>query len=341
VKNNNFQKAPSLREGVRGWAVGLIVLFLIGFFIARYTGDELKTVKRTQILLGTVVEIQIRNTDEQKANDAITKAFVEIKRIDNLFTTYNEESPVWKLNNSDDSLFIVDEEIFDLMVLCDSLWRISDGSFDVAIESLIQVWGFDTKTPEVPNDYEIKSALNQSGWENIKLLDEKKILRKEKVGLNFGAIAKGYAVDRSIEVLIQSGITEAFVNAGGEIKTLGNDWIAGIQHPRNIKEIITKIRLNGISVATSGDYENYFEKDGVRYHHILDPKTGYPAEGIQSVTVIHKNNAFADGIATAVFVMGKTKGLELIKSLNDTEVMIINDEGKIFYSSGFEKFLVD
>jgi FAD:protein FMN transferase len=341
VKNNNFQKTPSLREGVWVWAVGLIVLFLIGFFIARYTGDEVKTVKRTQILLGTVVEIQVRNTDEQKANDAITKAFVEIKRIDNLFTTYNEESPVWKLNNSDDSLFKVDEEILSLMVLCDSLWRISDDSFDVAIESLIRCWGFDTKTPEVPNDDKIKSALKQSGWKNIQLLNEKKILRKEKVGLNFGAIAKGYAVDKAIEVLKQAEIREAFVNAGGEIKTLGDDWIAGIQHPRNIKEIITKIRLNGISVATSGDYENYFEKDGVRYHHIIDPKTGYPAGGIQSVTVIHKNNAFADGIATAVFVIGKTKGLELIKSLNDTEVMIINDEGKIFFSSGFEKFLVN
>ncbi|HSW55046.1 MAG TPA: FAD:protein FMN transferase [Ignavibacteriaceae bacterium] len=328
-------------KNVVAYGVMALVLFLVGFFIARYTGDELKTVKRTQILLGTVVEIQIRNTDEKKAEDAITKAFAEIKRIDNLFTTYNEESPVRKLNNSNDSLFIVDKEIFGLMVLCDSLWRISDGSFDVAIESLIRGWGFDTKTPEVPNHDKIKSALKQSGWKNIQLLDEKKVHRKEKVGLNFGAIAKGYAVDRSIEVLIQSGITEAFVNAGGEIKTLGNDWIAGIQHPRNIKEIVTKIGLNGISVATSGDYENYFEKDGVRYHHILNPKTGYSAGGIQSVTVIHKNNAFADGIATAVFVMRKTKGLELIESLNDTEVMIIDDEGKIFYSSGFEKFLIN
>lgn len=319
---------------------GAIVLFLIGFFIARNSGDELKTIKRTQILLGTVVEIQIRNTDEQKANDAITKAFVEIKRIDDLFTTYNEDSPVWQINSSGDSIFIVDEEIFSLMVLCDSLWQISNSSFDIAIESLIQTWGFDTKNPAVPDEDEIKSVLNQSGWENIQLLDEKKVHRKEKVGLNFGAIAKGYAVDKAIEVLMNSGITEAFVNAGGEIKTLGNDWVVGVQHPRDMKEIITKIKLNGISVATSGDYENYFEKDGVRYHHIIDPKTGYPSKGIQSVTVIHKNNAFADGLATAVFVMGKTKGLELVESLDNTEAMIIVDEGKIFYSSGFNRFLI-
>jgi len=320
--------------------VGVLVLFLIGFFIARNTSDEVKTVKRTQILLGTVVEIQIRNTDKQKANEAITKAFAEIKRIDDLFTTYNDDSPVWQINNSDDSIFIVDEEISNLMLMCDSLWRISDGGFDVAIESLIQVWGFDTKTPDIPDGNLIESALKQSGWQNIQLLGENKIYRKEKVGLNFGAIAKGYAVDKAIKVLQNEGISEAFVNAGGEIKTLGNDWIAGVQHPRNLKEIIGRIKLNGISVATSGDYENYFEKNGVRYHHIIDPKTGFPAKGIQSVTVIHKDNAFADGLATAVFVMGKVKGLELIESLSDTEVMIINDEGKIFYSSGFDRFLV-
>jgi FAD:protein FMN transferase len=336
MANSLSKKSSSLW----GWAVGLIVLFLIGFFIARNTGDEVKTVKRIQILLGTVVEIQIRNVDEKKADAAITKAFAEIKRIDDLFTTYNEDSPVWQLNHSSDSIIDVDDEIYRLMVLCDSLYRLSDGSFDVAIESLIEVWGFDTKKPAVSDDDEIKSALNQSGWKNIKLFNEKKVHRKGKVGLNFGAIAKGYSVDKAIEVLLQSGITEAFVNAGGEIKTLGDDWIAGIQHPREIREIISKIKLNGISVATSGDYENYFEKDGVRYHHILDPKTGYPARGIQSVTVIHKDNAFADGIATAVFVMGKTKGLELVEGLGDIEAMIIDEEGKMSYSSGFNRFLI-
>lgn len=318
----------------------IVVLFLVGFFIARITDNEVKTVKRTQILLGTVVEIQIRSTDEQKANEAITKAFAEIKRIDDLFTTYNEYSTVWQVNISDDSIFTVDQEIFSLMVLCDSLWRISGGSFDVAIESLIRVWGFDTKTPEVPDDDEIKLALNQSGWQNIILNDEKPV-RLKNVRLNFGAIAKGYAVDKAVEVLQKAGIKEAFINAGGEIKTIGSDWIVGILHPRKMEKIIKKIKLNEISVATSGDYENYFEKDGIRYHHILDPKSGYPSRGIQSVTVIHKDDAFADGLATVVFVMGKTEGLVLVESLNNTEAMIIDDEGKIFYSSGFEKFLIN
>lgn len=330
--------SPPLWGGVCG---GAIVLFLIGIFLGRSCEDESGNYHRTQILLGTLVDIQVRDADEKKVNDAITKAFAEIKRIDNLFTTYNENSPVWQFNHSNDSIITVDEEIYNLMVLCDSVWKMSDGCFDVALESLIQSWGFDSKSPGVPNELEIKSALLESNWNKIKLINDGNIFRSAKTGLNFGAIAKGYAVDKAVDVLKNSGIQSALVNAGGEIKAIGTDWVIGVQHPREVNEIIRRIKLNGMSAATSGDYENYFEKDNVRYHHILDPKTGYPSKGIQSVTVIYKDNAFADGLATSVFVMGKEKGMELIESLNETEAMIIDDEGQIFYTSGFEKFLIN
>jgi len=319
----------------------LIVLFLIGFFVGRSCDTEPKTYRQTQILLGTVVDIQVRDTDEKKAEDAIKKAFTEVKRIDDLFTTYSEESPIWKLNNSNDSLISVDPEIFSLIILCDSITKISNGSFDVSLDNLTQVWGFYTDYPHIPRKAAIDSALLVSGWQKIRLAGYDKIIRHKKVGLNFGAIAKGYAVDKAIDVLKNSGIQSALVNAGGEIKALGNDWIIGVQHPREVNEIIRRIKLNGMSVATSGDYENYFEKDGVRYHHILDPKTGSPSRGLQSVTVIHKDNAFADGLATAVFVMGKEKGLELIESLNETEAMIIDEYGNIIYSSGFNEYLIN
>jgi len=324
-----------------GYTVLVIVLFLIGFFIARNSSDEeVKTIKRTKILLGTVVEIQVRDADEQKAEDAITKAFAEVKRIDDLFTTYNEASPVWKINNSADTIINIDSEIYNLIVLCDSITKLSNGSFDVSLDNLTKVWGFYTDNPQLPTKAEIDSALLNSGWQNIILLGENKIIKKGKVGLNFGAIAKGYAVDKAIDVLKKQGIKEALVNAGGEISVIGKDWIVGVQHPREINSIIIKIKLDGFTVATSGDYEQYFEVDGKRYHHILDPKTGYPSKGLQSVTIINKSNSIADALATAVFVMGKANGTKLIETLDDTEAMIIDDNGKIFYSSGFEKFLV-
>ena len=323
------------------YGVLVIVLFLIGFFIARNSSDEeVKTIKRTKILLGTVVEIQVRDADEQNAEDAITKAFTEVKRIDDLFTTYNEASPVWKINNSVDTIINIDSEIYNLIILCDSITKLSNGSFDVSLDNLTKAWGFYTDDPKLPDRSAIDSALSLSGWNNIKLIDENKIIKHNKVGLNFGAIAKGYAVDRAIDVLKTLGIKEALVNAGGEISVIGNDWIVGIQHPREINSIIKKIKLDGFTVATSGDYEQYFEVDGNRYHHILDPKTGYPSTGLQSVTIINKSNAFADALATGVFVMGKENGLKLIETLDDTEAMMIDEEGKIFYSSGFEKVLV-
>jgi thiamine biosynthesis lipoprotein len=324
------------------YGVLVIVLFLIGFFIARNSNDEeVKTIKRIKILLGTVVEVQVRDADEQKAEDAITKAFVEVKRIDDLFTTYNEASLVWKLNNSTDSIIFVDPEVYDLIVLCDSITRLSNGSFDVSLDNLTKVWGFYTDDPQLPTRTEIDSALLTSGWQKITLLGDNKIIKKENLRLNFGAIAKGYAVNKAIDVLRKLGIKAALVNAGGEISVIGNDWIVGIQHPRETNSIIKKIKLNGYTVATSGDYEQYFKVDRVRYHHILDPKTGYPSKGLQSVTIINKSNAYADALATAVFVMGKEKGMKLIETLDGTEVMLIDSEGKIFYSSGFEKFLIN
>ncbi len=324
------------------YGVLVIVLFLIGFFIARNNGnEEVKTIKRTKILLGTVVEIQVRDANEQKAEDAIEKAFTEVKRIDDLFTTYNEASPVWKINHSQDSIVSVEPEIYKLIVLCDSITKLSNGSFDVSLDNLTKAWGFYADDPRLPTKGEIDSALLNSGWQKIALLGDNKIIIKENVGLNFGAVAKGYAVDRANEVLKKYGIKEALVNAGGEISVIGNAWIVGIQHPREINSIIKKIKLDGFTIATSGDYEQYFEVDGIRYHHILDPKTGYPSKGLQSVTIINKSNSIADALATSVFVTGKENGMKLIETLDDTEAMIIDDNGKIFYSSGFEKFLIN
>lgn len=317
-----------------------VVLFLIGFFIARNSSDEIRTFTRTQILLGTIVEIQVRDKDEQKAENAITKAFAEIKRIDDLFTTFNEESPVWKINNSSDTVLKIDDEIYNLLLLCDSVTRISNGCFDVSLDNLTRVWGFYTDNPKLPSKPAIDSALSISGWNNIKLIGNDTIVKKKNVGLNFGAIAKGYAVDRAIEILKTAGIKSALVNAGGEIKVIGKDWKVGIQHPRDERDIIAVVKLDNNSVATSGDYEQFFEVDGIRYHHILNPKNGLPARGLQSVTIINPSNTFADALATAVFVMGKDEGIKLIESLNNTEAMIIDGDGKIFYSRGFEKFKV-
>jgi thiamine biosynthesis lipoprotein len=316
----------------------IIILFAIGFFIARIGNDEIHHIKRSRILLGTVVEIQIRETDRKKAEASIEKAFEEIKRIDDLFSTYNEDSPVWKLNHNQDTLINVGPEIFSLMVLCDSIYNITYGSFDVSLNKLLATWGFDGDDPSLPTDDKISSAISNSGWNNIELLEENSFKRSAGTELNFGAIAKGYAVDKAVNVLIKLGINSALVNAGGEIKSIGDDWVIGIQHPIIPNQLIKKVNAGEMSVATSGDYEKYFELNGKRYHHILNPKTGYPADSLISVTVLNKSCTIADALATAVFVLGKAKGLRLIENLPETEVMIIDKQMSKSYSSGFEKF---
>ncbi len=297
-------------------------------------------VKRSQIILGTVVEIQARDGDKDKADDAISNAFSEMKRIDSLFSSHNPNSPVWKLNHTKEAPKYLPEELFYLLAFSDSIWKISDGAFDASLGNLNELWGFSSDNPIVPDSKKINGALTISGWKNIQL-DKKNILEYTKnVKFDFGALAKGYAVDKAIETMKQSGIQAALVNAGGEVKGFGHDWIVGIQHPRNRNEIIGRLKLNDISIATSGDYEQYFEKDGKRYHHILNPKTGNPANGCQSVTIISKENKTADALATAVFVMGPEKGMKFLDNLSDVEAMIIDSNGNTVTSKNFNKFLI-
>ncbi|MBZ0198954.1 MAG: FAD:protein FMN transferase [Ignavibacteriaceae bacterium] len=321
--------------------IGLfIAFFAIGYFIAGSSDNEPITVKRSQILLGTIVEIQVRTLDEVKANEAISNAFAEIKRIDDLFTSYHPKGEVYKINHVTDTLLVIGSELFKLMKISDSLWNISGGAFDVSLEALTHSWGFDGDNPSIPAKDSIEYAVEHSGWKNVKLLADNKILRKNKIMFNFGAITKGYAVDKAVDVLKQAGLNDALVNAGGEIKGVGSNWIVGVKHPRNQQALLTKLKLNGSAVATSGDYEQYFEVNGIRYHHIINPATGYPAQGLQSVTIVADNNRWADGVSTAVFVLGEVKGMKLVESLKNTEALLVDSNGKEIISSGFNKFLI-
>jgi thiamine biosynthesis lipoprotein len=314
-----------------------VILFVIGYKLA--VGPKKAGItQRTRILMGTVVGIQVRNEEEESANSAINEAFDEIKKIDLLFSAYDSSGTVFSMNLSSDSVFIAEGDIKKVLEYSDSLWRLTGGAFDVSLHNLTVAWGFNIE-PSYPGEEKILTAKNSSGWDKTDLKDSKFIKRKD-IKLNFGAIAKGYAVDRAVEVLRRNGIEEALVDAGGEIKTIGGEWKVGVQDPSDSYEVIKVLKLDGMSVATSGDYENYFEYQGKRYHHILDPATGYPGDKCRSVTVIARDNYFADGLATGIFVMGPEKGIELAEGLKDTEVMIVDSRGKIQMSSGFKNYIV-
>jgi thiamine biosynthesis lipoprotein len=161
------------------------------------------------------------------------------------------------------------------------------------------------------------------------------------MGLHLGAIAKGYAVDRAIQILKDSKIHHGFINAGGDLKAFGRRpdqtaWKIGLQHPRKPESILASFSLSAKAVATSGDYQKYFDQDGIRYHHILSPKTGYPVTGVMSATVVTETVMDADALSTALFVMGVKKGLAFIDSLENTEGLIIDQDKSLYLSKGMK-----
>ena len=315
-----------------------IALFAIGYFISRTGDEEIAPIKRSRILMGTVVEIEVKETNKSLAESAIVQAFNEIERIENLFSTFKDSSDIQLINLSRDTLINVSSEIYGLMMLSDSLWEISNGAFDISLNNLINVWDFENENPTVPAKVQIEAALRKSGWRNIKLLSNNRFLRKAGVELNFGAIAKGYAVERAIEEMKERGIKNALINAGGEIRSLGSDWIVGIRDPRNSEQLVEYVNLGEMSIATSGDYEIYFEINGKRYHHILKPDTGYPADSLISVSVLNSSSTVADALATAVFVLGSIRGLELIETIPNTEVFMIDKNNRRIQSEGWVRY---
>ncbi len=189
------------------------------------------------------------------------------------------------------------------------------GAFDISLFPLIHLWGFDTKTPHLPQESSIQATLKKTGYDKVVCdpYHHRVMLKKTGMGLDLGGIAKGYAVDRAVSLLRAGGLKSFIVNAGGDLycagRHLSRPWLIGIQDPDHPRAVIAILSLSNRAVATSGDYENYFVKGGVRYHHILDPATGYPARGLRSVTVLSKTTMDADALATALFVMGKQRAI--------------------------------
>ncbi|MBN2241131.1 MAG: FAD:protein FMN transferase [Acidobacteria bacterium] len=298
-----------------------------------------ESVKRTQVALGTFVDIEVRDSDSEKADLAIAAAFQEVQRIHREFSPFNKSGPLYLLNQSDEDTVPVSRELYDLLLACDAVHKKTEGAFDPAMEALFRVWRIWGEHPVVPSEEAVQAARTLSGWNRVRLDEGLTITRPPGVEISFGAIAKGYAVDRMAEILREHGVQYALCNAGGEIRTLGGGWVVGIQHPSIREGLVRKISLAGMAVATSGDYEQHHEEKGKRYHHILDPATGYPAEGSSSVTVIAPTCIEADAYATGIFVLGPERGMDLVNRTPGMEAMLIDKTGAVLYSEKFKDYL--
>ena len=297
--------------------------------------------------MGTEMEITVVSADEKKAHKAIDAAFEEISRIERMMSTYISGSQISIINKSAGEKPVKsDAELIGLVKRAVEYAGMTDGSFNIAVGPLIRLWKI-ADGGDIPDKDEINRAQGLINYKDI-IIDEKQgtiFLRKKGMSIDLGGIAKGYASDRAKAVLKQHGIASGIVAVAGDIsafgrKVDGSKWRIGIQHPRKKDEFIGVIELQDEAVSTSGDYERFFIKDGRRYHHIIDPKTGEPSDKCQSATVIAKEGTATDALSTGIFIMGPEKGIALVDRLKDVEAVIVDAKGNVKVSSGLKNRIV-
>ncbi len=297
--------------------------------------------EQTRTLMGTFVTVTVY-TNEETAETAIEAAFERMEEIESEASIYNEESGLSRLNR-DGYLADPSPDLATLISLSKHYGWVSGGRFDVTIQPLLELWeeGLWRESAAVQQQ-RIGEALEMVGWERIGTT-ENGISLEEGMSINLGGIAKGYAADEALEVLQEMGIEHALVNAGGDMTTLGTKpngepWVVALANPDDTDESLIILHLKGQAVATSGNYERYFDPERGA-HHIIDPLSGYSAQGVISATVIAPDATQADALATTVFVMGAEDGVALVETIPSVECLIVSEERELYPSSGLDAFM--
>jgi thiamine biosynthesis lipoprotein len=290
-------------------------------------------------MMGTEVSIHLWSDDPEAGRLALEEVFQEAARIDRLMSTYKDESEISKINrDAAQGAVVAGDELFGLIRRSLDISVLTRGAFDITYDSVGQHYDFHAR--QRPDLETVEAERKHINYRLVKLDQVASTVRflEPGVRINLGGIAKGYVVERGIDILRRRGFKNAIVTAGGDSRLLGDrrgrPWMVGIRDPRKDGEVAISVPLADEAISTSGDYERYFEEDGVRYHHIIRPSTGEPANGVHSATVFGPDAVITDALSTSVFVMGVERGLTLIGSLPDYESIVIDDEGRVFYSDG-------
>ncbi|MBF0540004.1 MAG: FAD:protein FMN transferase [Nitrospirae bacterium] len=332
-----------------------IILILILLINSCSRQPEQKIYKKFRILMDTIITITVVSPSEKEAETAINNAFSVIERLDKSLSSFSPDSDVSKINHSAGIDFVkVSTDTYQLINAAIKSAQISDGAFDPTIGPLVNLWDIadiikpDAHiSPKLPALNKIKEKLMFVNYKDI-IVDDHDMsikLRKKGMAIDLGGIAKGYAADKAVAALKASGIKSGIVSCAGDLKVFGNkpdnsNWLVGIRAPRGkLDDLIAVLSLKDLAVSTSGDYERFFIINGIRYHHILDPKTGYPANGFQSVTLVNEQGIITDGLDTAVFVLGPKKGLELVNKMGLMAYFVYSD-GSIYITDNLKKLIV-
>ena len=291
--------------------------------------------------MGTNIDVEIWHDDAKAGNAAIDAVMDEMRRIDNLMSHYKPESQISQINaRAYQAPVVVDPELFDLIGQAIHFSEITEGAFDITYASVGYL--YDYRKHIKPTEKQIEAALPAVNFRNLLLDAKTHSVRFEHQGMriDLGGIAKGYAVDRGIGILQKRGVQHAVVTAGGDTRIIGDrfgrPWIVGIRHPDDKSRVITRIPLIDTAMSTSGDYERFFDENGVRYHHIIDPKTGHSASKVRSATILGPTAMQTDGLSKTAFVLGADEAIKIIERLPDFDAIFVRPDGKVLYTKGLQ-----
>lgn len=305
--------------------------------------SQLQEYEKTEEILGTIITGKVYG---ENAEEGLENAFKRAKEIEDIMSAKEETSELSMVNREAFEKEVqISEELYQVVEKAVYYAKLTDGKFDPTIGKLINLWGIGTEHERVPKENELASLAGLKDYEQILLNEKEHTIRflTDTIQLDLGGIAKGYAADEMKKILTDTyGITSGILSLGGNVMAIGSkpggeQWVVGIVDPLNTSEMIGALSETDRTIVTSGNYERYFIKDGIRYHHILNPVTGYPAEsGIISSTIITNCSMDADALSTAAYVMGVEEALEMIEKMDDVEAVFVKEDGSIVTTDGVD-----
>ena len=321
----------------------LLLLSISTFLVSCKSATSTEPVEKESYLMGTVIQLKVYGGKAEKATD---EALKRISDIENKMSVNIETSEITKLNaNAGIGEEKLSEDVYSVIEKAVEYSKLTGGALDPTIEPIVKLWGIGTDKERVPSENEINEKLKLVDYNDI-ILDEKNStvkLKRTNQAVDLGAIAKGYTADEIKDILVDNKIKSAIINLGGNVYAVGNkpdgtSWNIGIQNPLDTRgQYLGTVSIVDKSVVTSGNYERYFIKDGKRYHHIFDPKTGYPSEtGIISATIVSDKSIDGDALSTSTYVLGLEKALKLVESIKGVEAIFVTEDKKVYVTSGLK-----
>ncbi|MFT5824140.1 MAG: thiamine biosynthesis lipoprotein [Crocinitomix sp.] len=316
----------------------VLVLFLAGSIYGQMLSNK------DTVLMGSAFSFTGVHSSQEEGDNAIDAAIAEVVRIEALISSWNIDSKTSEINkNAGISPVEVPLELFNLIERSKKISELSNGYFDISFASIDKIWDFKQDSIEIPTAEELKQSVKNINYENIILEREKMtvFLKESEMKIGFGAIGKGYAANQAKNIMLSFGVESGVVNAGGDLISWGEHpekdmWTIGVVNPLKKNEVAICLDIKETAVVTSGNYEKFVEIDNKKYCHIINPKTGWPCNGLASVTIVCKDAEFADAMATTVFVLGANEGMKLINHLAGVEGVLIDEKGIVFYSNNLK-----